>query len=205
MTNTFSKVALLIVIMWSNFAWADESARQAVIDLVDAFRTDIVSDKVILAKDPVLLESRVDGVFSKVIDFDVFAKKIMGKYYRRAKPEQRIRFSTVTKDTLLKTYGNALLELDPDKIKILPLGPQKNKREVKVDVDFQMDQGGKLNISFLMAKSKKQVWQLSNVVINNINFGLTFRKQFGVMMSQNKNDIDAAIDAWQQSLAKKPS
>ncbi|MCV2403054.1 ABC transporter substrate-binding protein [Marinomonas sp. C2222] len=199
------KVALLFSLIWSGSLFADESARQAVINLVDAFRTDIVADKDILANDPVLLESRVDGVFSQVIDFDVFAKKIMGKYYRRANAEQRTRFSTVTKDTLLKTYGNALLDLDPNKINVLPLGAQKNSREVKVDVTFELDQGGKLDISFLMVKSKNQIWQLSNVVINNINFGLTFRKQFGVMMSQNKNNIDDAISAWQQSLAKKPS
>jgi phospholipid transport system substrate-binding protein len=44
---------------------------------------------------------------------------------------------------------------------------------------------------------------LSNIVINNINFGLTFRKQFGVMMEQNKNNIELAINAWRESLAKK--
>jgi phospholipid transport system substrate-binding protein len=39
-------------------------------------------------------------------------------------------------------------------------------------------------------------------VINNINFGLTFRKQFAVMMEQNRNDIESAISAWRASLAK---
>jgi phospholipid transport system substrate-binding protein len=109
----------------------------------------------------------------------------------------------VTKDTLLKTYGTSLLELDADRINVLPLGPQGNGRETKVDVDFQMESGGMLNISFYMEESKKGVWMLSNVVINNINFGLTFRKQFGVMMQQNKNDIELAISAWKESLAKK--
>lgn len=53
-----------------------------------------------------------------------------------------------------------------------------------------------------MEESKQQQWLLSNVVINNINFGLTFRKQFGVMMEQNRNNIEQAIDAWKASLAK---
>lgn len=199
------RIAFLCSLAWSGISSADEGARQVVVDLVDAFSTDIVADKEILVNDPVLLESRVDGVFSQVIDYDIFAKNIMGKYYRRASAEQRTRFSTVTKDTLLKTYGNALLELDPSKIDVLPLGPQKYPNKVEVDVAFELNQGGKLDIVFLMVKSKSQVWQLSNVTINNINFGLTFRKQFGVMMSQNKNNIDDAISAWQQSLAKKPS
>ena len=59
-----------------------------------------------------------------------------------------------------------------------------------------------LNITFYMEQSKSGNWLLSNIVINNINFGLTFRKQFAVMMEQNRNDIESAISAWRASLAK---
>ncbi|MCW4628358.1 MULTISPECIES: MlaC/ttg2D family ABC transporter substrate-binding protein [Marinomonas] len=171
--------------------------------MVDAFRKDIVAEKTVLASNPALLEQRVNAILEDVVDFDDFSKKVMGKYYRRATAEQRVRFATVTKDTLLKTYGASLLELDANRINVLPLGPQGQGRETKVDVDFQMEAGGMLNISFYMEQSKANKWMLSNVVINNINFGLTFRKQFAVMMEQNRNDIDAAISAWRDSLAKK--
>ncbi|MBR7887974.1 ABC transporter substrate-binding protein [Marinomonas sp. A79] len=202
-----SKIIPVMVFVLSLFgasvSWANgEEARDAVVKIVDAFRTDIVADKAVLANDPALLEKRVDNILAKVVDFDDFSKKVMGKYYRRATPEQRLRFANVTKDTLLKTYGSSLLELDPDRINVLPLGPQGRGRETKVDVDFEMEAGGLLNISFYM-ESEESGWMLSNVVINNINFGLTFRKQFGVMMEQNRNDIESAITAWRDSLAKK--
>jgi phospholipid transport system substrate-binding protein len=188
----------------SNLAWSNvDGARDAVINVVDAFRKDIVADKAVLASNPALLEQRVNAILEDVVDFDDFSKKVMGKYYRRATAEQRVRFATVTKDTLLKTYGASLLELDANRINVLPLGPQGQGRETKVDVDFQMEAGGILNISFYMEQSNAGKWMLSNVVINNINFGLTFRKQFAVMMEQNRNDIEAAISAWRDSLAKK--
>jgi len=66
-----------------------------------------------------------------------------------------------------------------------------------------MESGGLLNITFYMQKAAEGDWMLSNIIINNINFGLTFRKQFAVMMEQNRNDIESAIGAWQKSLAKK--
>tara|TARA_R110001606_G_scaffold145460_3_gene285364 strand:+ start:12766 stop:13383 length:618 start_codon:yes stop_codon:yes gene_type:complete len=204
MSKILSGVVFVFSLLGSSVTWSDvDGARETVIKVVDAFRTDIVADKAVLSKDPVLLEKRVDNILANVVDFDDFSKKVMGKYYRRASPEQRIRFASVTKDTLLKTYGTSLLELDADRINVLPLGPQGRGKETKVDVDFQMESGGMLNISFFMEESKKGVWMLSNVVINNINFGLTFRKQFGVMMEQNKNDIELAISAWRESLAKK--
>ena len=204
MSKILSGVFFVFALLGSSVTWSDvDGARDAVIKVVDAFRTDIVADKAVLSKNPALLEERVDTILTNVVDFDDFSKKVMGKYYRRASPEQRTRFASVTKDTLLKTYGSSLLELDADRINVLPLGPQGRGEETKVDVDFQMESGGMLNISFYMEESKSGDWMLSNVVINNINFGLTFRKQFGVMMEQNKNDIELAISAWRESLAKK--
>jgi phospholipid transport system substrate-binding protein len=203
MSKILSGVIFFVAIFGASLSWSNsESARDAVVNMVEAFRTDIVADKAILSKDPALLETRVNTILNSIIDFDDFSKKVMGKYYRRASPEQRMRFATVTKDTLLKTYGSSLLELDADRINVLPLGPQGKGGETKVDVDFQMEAGGLLNITFYMAQADNDNWMLSNIVINNINFGLTFRKQFSVMMQQNKNDIESAINAWQQSLAK---
>ncbi|MEP0073428.1 MAG: ABC transporter substrate-binding protein [Marinomonas sp.] len=202
MNKVLSSLVLFVTMFTSSLSWSNEAAREAVVGIVESFRTDIVADKDILSKDPVLLESRVDNILNKIVDFDDFSKKIMGKYYRRATPEQRARFVTVTKDTLLKTYGSSLLELDPDNIKVLPLGPQGKGKEARVDVDFQMEAGGLLNITFYMEQSEEEAWMLSNIIINNINFGLTFRKQFSVMMQKNKNDIELAITAWQKSLAK---
>lgn len=204
MTKILSGVFFVFALLGSSLTWSnEEGARDTVVKVVEAFRDDIVADKAVLAKDPALLEERVNSILTGVVDFDDFSKKVMGKYYRRASPEQRARFANVTKDTLLKTYGTSLLELDADRINVLPLGPQGRGRETKVDVDFQMEAGGMLNISFYMEETKAGNWMLSNVVINNINFGLTFRKQFGVMMQQNKNDIELAISAWRESLAKK--
>jgi len=206
MLKVLSKVLLFVAVFGANLSWSqegDEGARNAVISMVDAFRTEIVEDKDILFQDPELLEERVNSILEKIINFDDFSKKVMGKYYRRASTEQRIRFASVTKDTLLKTYGASLLELDADRIDVLPLGPQGRGKDTKVDVDFQMESGGLLNITFYMQKAAEGDWMLSNIIINNINFGLTFRKQFAVMMEQNRNDIESAIGAWQKSLAKK--
>ncbi|MBD5771708.1 MlaC/ttg2D family ABC transporter substrate-binding protein [Marinomonas colpomeniae] len=209
MIKKLSSFVCVVAVLWTSLSWSAgdnsnvEGARDAVVTMVDAFRTDIVEDKAILSKDPQLLEARVNSILDKVINFDDFSKKVMGKYYRRASPEQRLDFANVTKNTLLKTYGASLLELDAERINILPLGPQGNGKETKVNVDFQMESGGLLNIIFYMAQSDSNDWMLSNIVINNINFGLTFRKQFAVMMQQNKNDIESAIGAWEESLAKK--
>lgn len=196
-------IGVLGAMLFSVQAWAQaEAARDKVIQVVEAFRNDIVADRDVLANDTQLLNQRVEKILQNVVDFDQFSRKVMGKYYRRANAQQVDRFAQETKTTLLNTYGTSLLDLDPDKIKVLPLGPQREGQPVKVDVEFEMQSAGLLNISFFMEENKSGEWLLDNIVINNINFGLTFRKQFAVMMQQNKNNIDAAIDAWRDSLSK---
>jgi phospholipid transport system substrate-binding protein len=195
-------VSLLMVFLCAH-SYANEKARETVVNVVDRFNVEIVQDKVFLAKNRGELVKRVDAILTPVINFDDFSKKVMGKYYRRATDEQRKRFAVVTKETLLETYGGSLLEFDSSKIKVLPLGPQAG-REVKVNVEFVTDAGSPIEIDFYMEPDAASgAWFLSNVVINDINFGLTFRKQFGIMVQSNKNNIDKAIDAWQQSLASK--
>jgi len=200
-------VMFLVGALFSSLVWADneEGARDTVVKVVNEFRTQIVADKAELKNNPALLSEKVDKILTPVVNFDEFAKRVMGKYYRRATPEQRIRFATVTKETLLKTYGGSLLDLDPSKINVLPLGPQNRSDEIRVDVTFQQDTGKLIDINFYMEDYGNNDWKLSNVVVSNINFGLTFRKQFGVMMQQNSNNIDAAITAWKDSLSKKQS
>ncbi|MFT2109785.1 phospholipid-binding protein MlaC [Marinomonas sp. 2405UD68-3] len=190
-----------IVMMLCTQVMASEDARNAVINVVDRFNVEIVQDKEYLSENQVELIERVSSILSPVINFDSFSKKVMGKYYRRATNEQKARFAIVTKETLLEAYGGSLLEFDSSKIKVLPLGPQSG-REVKVNVEFATDAGALIAIDFYMEVNKESgSWYLSNVVINGINFGLTFRKQFGIMVQSNKNNIDKAIDAWQKSLA----
>lgn len=190
----------VLSLVFSFPAFANESARTQVVQVVDKFKTDIVADKLLLAKNNAELIARVDRILSPVIDFDDFSKKVMGKYYRRATDSQKMKFSAVTKETLLKTYGGSFLEFNADKVNVLPLGPQSGK-EVKVNVEFTTDAGAIIAITFYMMPSDLDgTWLLSNVVINDINFGLTFRKQFAIMVQNNQNDIDKAIDAWQRSL-----
>ena len=178
-----------------------ESARDTVLSVVNDFKTKVVANRDELANDPEKLNAVMKGIMDPVVDFNDLAKKVMGKYYRRASDEQIKTFAQVTERTLLNTYSAAVIDFDPSKIQVLPLAQQKPGREVRVDASFNLNDGSPINISFYMEpEGDSGNWLLSNVVINNINFGLTFRKQFGLMVQQNRNDLDKAIMAWQQSL-----
>lgn len=198
----FGLLSVLMVFSSAVFAAANpEGARSEVLRVVNDFKTKVVDQREELSADPQKLRSTMQEIISPVVDFDDLAKKVMGKYYRRATAQQVSDFVEVTEGTLLRTYSAAVIDFDPERLTVLPLARQKPGKEVRVDAKFQLNDGSPVDIAFYMEPKSEDGWVLSNVVINNINFGLTFRKQFGVMMQQNGNDIDQAIAAWQASLA----
>ncbi len=195
--------AMLFSLGSANAAINPEGARTTVLAVVEDFKTKVVANRDELESNPQQLNNVMKDILAPVVDFDDLAKNVMGKYYRRASDEQIARFAKVTERTLLNTYSAAVIDFDPSKIDVLPLAQQKPGREVRVDAAFTLNSGSPINIAFYMEPTDEtgSGWLLSNVVINNINFGLTFRKQFGLMVQQNGNDLDKAIVAWQKSLA----
>lgn len=204
-TMLLSLCAALALLVGQANASEPEQAREAVLNVVDEFKVNIVEQRDVLEGNPEKLQQAMRSIIAPIVDFDDLAKKVMGKYYRRASAEQIDAFVKVTESTLINTYSAAVIDFDPSRLEVLPLARQKPGKEVRVDAKFQLNDGSPVDIAFYMVPTEEQQagWRLNNVVINNINFGLTFRKQFGVMMQQNQNDLDQAIQAWQKSLASK--
>lgn len=195
-------LASVAIFLCSSFVSANIGPKEQVEQIIEKLKVEIVANKDKYSKDKQALQAKADEIFSPVIDFKDFSKKVMGKYYRRASTAQRTKFIQITKSTLLNSYSTALLSFDEKKIKILPLGKQKKKNQARVNMEFTTDAGTVVDIVFYMALNKEKNWFLSNVIINGINFGLTFRKQFEVIIQRNGNNMDAAINAWAESLAK---
>lgn len=196
---------LIALLFLSSTANAETSAREKVLEIVEKLKTEVVANKDVLANDKAALLAKAEEIFGPIIDFEDFSKKVMGKYYRRASKSQRVEFAEVTKNTLLNSYGNALLAFDETKINILPPAPKKSENDERVNMEFTTDAGTVIGITFYMVRNDANQWLLSNVMINGINFGLTFRKQFEVIFQRSGNNMDAAIDAWAESLAKQSS
>ena len=196
-------ISLLVLSFLAQPVYAQLGPREQVVHVVELLKTQVVANREALSKDKVALRAKADEILSPLINFDSFAKNVMGKYYRRASKGQRLEFARVTKETLLNSYATALLEFDETKVKILPLSPQKKKNKARVNMEFVTDAGSLVDIVFLMKLSKQNDWLLDNVIISGINFGLTFRKQFASMVQRNKNNIDLAIASWAKSLEKK--
>ncbi len=138
----------------------------------------------------------VDLVLTPVVDFNRISRGVMAKHYRMASEDQRQRFSEVFKGTLIKTYSKALTVFEIADFKLVPNpSPSRKKGREIVRVDVTGSDGKHYLLDYFMVQGD-QGWKLANVMIDGINLGQVFKRQFAEALDSNKGDIDLVIEQW---------
>jgi phospholipid transport system substrate-binding protein len=162
-------------------------------------------------KDPARFHQQVETVLGKVVDFESFARGVMGPYagaqrYQALATEQeksdfraRVqRFSDTFKRGLVETYAKGLLKFDGQKIETLP--PRKGDDVASGNVAVLQNIYGAADkpyvIQYTMKRNRDGVWKLQNVIIEGINLGQTYRSQFAAAADQYRGDLDKVIATW---------
>src|SRR5690554_3596899 len=99
------------------------------------------------------------------------------RYSRRASAEQIRRFESNFKDSLLRFYGDALLEFNNRDATILPPVVPEGAERAEVRMEVRDANGTIYPVSYTMVW-KNGRWLLRNVIIEGINVGKLFRDLF---------------------------
>ena len=161
---------------------APEANPQVVVQKsIDSLTARIVKESKNMQKSPVALAALVG---------------VMGQYFRQATPEQRDRFVTTFKQSMIRTYANGLAGYNNQKIVVKPYTPGADLTRAQVDVEVTLESGTMVPVTFQMVRDATGVWKARNLIVNGLNLGLTFRKRFAEVVEQSAGNIDKAIVAW---------
>ena len=137
-------------------------------------------------------------ILEPVISFETIARGVMGQFFRRASDDQKKRFESVVKQTLLQTY---IAVLSTYKIEAFTINPnpvdedKANHERIWVKV---VAGGSVFDIYYSMRLIDSQ-WKLTNLIIDGVNLGLVFRTQFASAMSTHNGDMNQVIEKWLSS------
>lgn len=163
------------------------------------------------ATDPKRFNTEVTAVMDKVIDFDDFARGVMGTYasgqrYKSLTSEtekaafrERVqRFSATFKQGLIDTYSSSLLSFIGEKVETLPpkKGADLSTGSATVMQNIFNGSGKSYVVQYSMRRDKAGEWKLHNLIIEGINLGLTYRSQFSAAAEKYHGDIDKVIENW---------
>ncbi len=158
----------------------------------DALINRLVSERSAYKKNPALINDIVKDNLEPYVDFEGFARGVMGVYYRQATPDQRSQFTQTFKQSLIRTYSKGLASYDNESYTIRPFIEGKDPSKAVVVMDFKTDTGTVVPIAYQLVQNGES-WKLRNLQLNGIDIGLTFRNQFATAVQTNKNNLDLAI------------
>lgn len=151
----------------------------------------LVKERASYQKNPAVLNTIVKENVEPHVDFEGFARGVMGQYYRQATPAQRSTFTQTFRQSLIRTYAKGLAAYNNESYTIRPFTPGRDPSKAVVSMDFKTS-NGTIPVTYQLIQSGDS-WKVRNVSLNGIDIGLTFRNQFSSTVQSNKGNLDSAI------------
>lgn len=161
--------------------------QELVEDSAKRMLTELDAHRDMYAKDPAKLDSLVANVLLPNFDSEYAARLVLGQTWRTATPEQRKRFVDAFYHSLLRNYGNALLNFTADRFVVLPYRGDPGDTQATVRTEVKKSSGEKVPVNFTLHKTADG-WKAWDVVIEGISYVKSFRTDFASEIQQKGLD-----------------
>jgi phospholipid transport system substrate-binding protein len=150
-------------------------------------------------KDPTGLYQLVEQTLLPNFDTPYAAQLVLGQHWRNATPAQRDRFVKAFYQSLLYTYGDAMVDFTGDRLKVLPTKITDADTKATVRTEIKRSNGQKIPVSYSMRKVDGK-WKAWDVVIEGISYVKSYREDYGAEVAQKGLDaVIARLEAKAQS------
>lgn len=212
--SAYGMAALLVLLLQASLAWSAGHPAEAVVKKATDNVIVIVEDaRSYYDKDPQKFYTKIDAELSQIIDFQSFARGVMGAYgssaaYRALKTEQEkeafkkrvYRFSEVFRQSLVETYSKGLFAFGGQKIEVAALPKHSNEKAAVVEQRVYAKDNSVYKALYKMRLSREGDWKVRNVTIEAVNVGKVYQSQFQSAVRRYQGDVDKAIDNWSVEL-----
>ena len=118
------------------------------------------------------------------------AQRVLGIHWRNATPAQRERFVKAFYESLLYTYGDAMIDFTADRLKVLPTKVAPDATSATVRTQVKRSNGTPVDVFYTMRKVDG-AWKAWDVVIDGISYVKSYREDYGAEVQQK--GLDAVI------------
>jgi phospholipid transport system substrate-binding protein len=163
---------------------------------------DLDANRAKYSKDPQQLRALVDRYLLPHFDIDYAARLVLGKNWRTATEAQRKRFVDAFYQSLMRNYGDAVLEFTADRLVILPFRGDLSTGNATVRTEVKRSDGTPVPVNYSV-RATPQGWKAWDVTIEGISYVKNYRTDFGAEIEQK--GIDAVIQRLEaQNASGKP-
>lgn len=150
-----------------------------------------------LEENPDKIYSLVEAILMPHFDFEKMSKLALGKNWRQANAEQRVRFTEEFRLLLIRTYSTAMLEYTDEEIRMLPFRDDISRKRVSVPMEVVQPAGPAIPMALSLYQNKQDEWKVYDVKIEGISLVTNYRSSFA-------NDIrQGGVEGLIENLAKR--
>ncbi len=170
--------ALLIALLLPLAATASDPApRQMVEQISDRLQRLLTSDPGRLAADPEGVYAGADEIIAPHVDFDRVGRLVLGKYWRRATPEQRQRFIAEFRRLVVRSYSTAFNDFGEWEIRYLPVRRSEDGRRAVVRTRVTRPGAEPVEVAYHMHRRDGR-WLAYDVKVDGISLITNYRNSF---------------------------
>lgn len=197
-----SMTASFLVVLLATFAALPAVAASASPGEIVKTRTTkvlntLVEQRTTFQAEPAKLNAFVKSELEQVMDREYSARLVLGRHSRAASQAQVDSFATALTDNLLRRYGKALLDFDPDvDVRVKSETPLQNGKLVRVASEVLRKGGAPVPVDYLFHPDAAGEWKLFDVIVEGVSYVQTYRTQFDEQLrSQSLDQVIAKLKA----------
>lgn len=139
----------------------------------------LVEQRAEFQADPAKLEAFVDSQLATAMDREYSARLVLGIHSRNASPEQVSAFADALIENLMRRYGTALLDFDPDvDVRVKSETPLQNGKLVRVASEILRKGGAPVPVDYMFRPDASGEWKVFDVIVEGVSYVQTYRNQF---------------------------
>jgi phospholipid transport system substrate-binding protein len=135
----------------------------------------------------------VDEVLSPYVDQHRVSALALGKYWKKATPQQRADFEKEYKSTMLRLYSIAYGSYTDWSVRHKPLRLKPDAKKTIAHIEVLRSGGQPVAISYRMV-NKQGDWKVYDIIIEGISLVSNYRNLFKEIIEQGGGSVQVLID-----------
>jgi phospholipid transport system substrate-binding protein len=171
-------------------AQAAMGPQELVKETTDQTLSRLKHDRAALQQNPDGIYDLVQEIITPHFDFVRISAWVLGKYWRTASKEQKIRFVKAFRTLLVQTYGVVLLDYTEQELRYLPLRDDPASGDVTVRTEVIQPNGEAVSINYRLYL-KNGDWKVYDISVEGVSLVTNFRTSYATEIKQS--GLDALI------------
>ncbi len=170
------RIIMTLIIAFTSLDVIAESPNDVIQGAADELTAGLEGRKDELAADRDALDALIDQILMPRFDKRYAAQLVLGKHWRSASDVERSEFIDAFYGSLLRQYGNGVLQFNQDSLEILPFRGDDTKKRTTVKTIVRLEDGTKVPVNYGVVK-RGSGWMMFDITIEGISYVRNFRTE----------------------------